>query len=219
MRISFVHGEDSAKAYQKYGQLIAQSQKRGFTIIPIANIKDVVSQSLFEDKLVFTLEKPAKVKPNDWKWFKLNADKYNSNLLIFYDGTAPAQVIRNLPTSTQVEKFEYPKIIFQFLESFYPGNSHNCLSLFNQLVHKQPVELIFHLLSRQLRDLYWVELSTNTLNLPIWRKNKLSQQAGKFGKKNLRRAISILSEIDIKSKTSDASLKAMLDLFIIKELK
>ncbi len=219
MRISLIHGEDTVKAYGRYTELLNQSKQRGFEINAIDDVKKIVGQSLFEDRTVFTLDKPNKVKPNDWKWLKENASKYNSNLLIFYDGNAPATVTRNLAKDVKIEKFELPKIIFQFLDSIYPGNLKNSLKLFKELSENEPLELVLYLTARHLRDLYWAAASPNDLILPPWRKNKLTSQAKRILDRKIKKMINDLSSIDIKTKTSDENLKDLLDLFIIKHLE
>lgn len=219
MRISLIHGEDSAKAYEKFRTLVDGAKAKGFEIINIDDIHKIVSQSLFEEKLVFTLDKPNKIKQNDWKWLEKEAPKYNSNLLICYEGNAPAILIKNLPKNAKKERFDLPKIIFTFLDSLYPGNSKQSLTLLNDLTQNEPIELVFHLLSRHLRDLYWIKISPKTIPIPIWRANKLKNQATKFSLEKLKNIINNLSEIDIKTKTSNEDLKTSLDFVIIKYLK
>ncbi len=219
MRINLIHGEDSLKAYEKYTNLLNQSKKKGFDVIQITDPKEVVNQSLFEGKVVFTLEKPNKVKLSDWKWLGKNAPKYNSNLLIYYESVVPAAVLRTFPKETIIQKFELPKIIFQFLDSFWKDNSKNSLKLLNDLVKNEPIELVFHLLARHLRDLYWVKESKETMQISEWRVSKLANQANKFLAGNLKEIINELSEIDIKSKTTDTDLRSSLDQLIIKYLK
>ena len=180
MRISLIHGEDNIKAYKRYRELIDQSKSKNFEITPITDIHNIVSQSLFEDKTVFTLEKANKTKPNDWKWLGKNATKYNSNLLIYFEGKVPLSISKTFPKETKIEKFELPRIIFQFLDSFWPGNSKNTLKLLNSLVINEPIELVFHLLSRTIKDLYWAKVAPETMGIPSWRISKLKNQANKF---------------------------------------
>ena len=158
MRISLINGEDTAEAYNHYISLIDGAKKKGFDIIPILDIKQIVNRSLFEDKVVFTLERPKKISLSGWRWLKENSKKYNSNLLIYWDGNTPATVTKLLPKETVVKKFDLPKIMFKFIESFYPGNSKVCIKLLNELSQKEPIELILHLLSLNLRELYWAKI-------------------------------------------------------------
>lgn len=219
MRISLIHGEDSQKAYSRYRELVGGSKKKGFEIINISDIKNISGQSLFEDKVVFTLEKANKVKLADWKWLSKNAASYNSNLLIYYDGSAPATTTKNLPKAIKIEKFDLPKIVFSFLDNIYPGNSKRILSQLSDLVKNEPIELVFHLLSRHLRDLYWSKVGFETMDLPDWRILKLKKQSDKFETKDLKKFINELSEIDVKAKTSDEDLKSLLDILIVKRLE
>src|SRR5258708_7001683 len=214
MRISLIHGENSTKAYEKFRQLIDSSKKKGFDIVQINDIKKIVRQSLFEEKIVFVLNKPSKIKLNDWKWFTKNAPKYNSNLLIYNDGNLPSLILRAFPKEASIEKFDLPKIIFTFLDSFWPGNSKNALKLLNELVINEPIELVFHLLSRHVRDLYWVKVSADSLEIPDWRKSKIKNQSDKFSLEVLSKVINELAEIDVKSKTSNEDLKSSLDILI-----
>lgn len=219
MRISLIHGEDIKKAYNHYQEQINSSKKKGFEIIPITGVHQIVSQSLFEDKIIFNLDKPKKVSANEWIWLGKNSPKYNSNLLIYYEGNAPVVITKNLPKDSKKEKFELPKIIFQFLDSFYPDNFENCLKLLDNVAKNEPIELVFHLLSLRMRELYWLKISKETLNLPSWRKTKLSSQAEKYSIENIQNMIKNLAGIDIKSKTGDNNLKNMLDILIVKYLQ
>lgn len=219
MRISLIHGEDKEKAYLRYRELVDGSKKKGFEIINLTDIKNISGQSLFEDKIVFTLLNASKIKLTDWKWLNKNAASYNSNLLIYFDGNSPVGVLKQLPKNASIQKFDLPKIVFTFLDSIYPTNSKRILSLLNDLIKNEPIELVFHLLSRHLRDLYWSKVSFETMDLPDWRILKLKKQSDKFELEDLKNFINYLSEIDIKTKTSDEDLKSLLDIVITKQLK
>lgn len=219
MRISLIHGENIVVAYEKYRQLIDSSKLKGFEIVQINDLHNIVSQSLFEEKVVFTVDRPKDIKPNDWKWLSKNCSKYNSNLLIFWEGNASSLVLGFLPKSVTVEKFDLPKILFNFLDSFYPGNCQKILGLLDRLVKNQPIELVFSMLARHLRDLYWVKSDEASLDYPDWRVLKLAKQAERFTTSDLGFMISELSIIDMKTKTGDSDLRVMLDLVIVKYLK
>ena len=219
MRISLIHGENVVVAYERYRQLVDSSKIKGFEIVQISDLHNIVSQSLFEEKVVFTVDRPKDIKPNDWKWLSKNSSGYNSNLLIYWEGNASSVVLGFLPKSVTVEKFDLPKILFNFLDSFYHGNCQKILGLLDRLVKNQPIELVFSMLARHLRDLYWVKVEEESLDYPDWRVLKLAKQAAKFTTSDLEFLISALSEIDIKTKTSDSDLRTMLDLMIVKYLK
>lgn len=218
MRISLIHGDNSPAAYEKYRALIDGAKVKNFQIITINSPKEVVGQSLFDDKIVFILEKPKKVNIKDWKWLKENAKNYNSNLLVLYEGNAPVTVTRNFPKDAKILKHELPKILFQYLDNLYPNNPR-LLKLFNDVIKLQAVELILAMMARQFRDLYWVKVDATSIQIPDWRVLKLLKQADKFEENDLKKIINRLAKIDIQTKTSDTDLKTELDLFLIEELK
>ena len=219
MRISLIHGEDNLASYTKYRQLIDSAKKKGFGIIPISELKEIVSQSLFEEKTVFSFSQAKKVNPSDWKWLFTNSSKYNSNLLIYFPGGAPAGVLRNLPKDVKVERFDFPKVVFQFLENIKPGNSRNLVRLLGEAVKHEPVELVFHLMGRHLRDLYWMKVARETLSIPEWRKAKLQRQADGFEREDLKILINDLAQIDIQAKVGSEDVKSLLDIWIVKHLE
>ena len=124
-----------------------------------------------------------------------------------------------MPADFKLEKFELPKILFTSLESFYPGNSERAIRLLHDLIKTEAVEMIFFMLSRHLRDLYWISTDPKSPQFPAWRASKLKSQANKFGTERLIQIISDLSDIDIDVKTSKANLLTSLDLLMVKQLK
>lgn len=124
-----------------------------------------------------------------------------------------------MPKDFKMEKFELPKILFTFLEAFYPGNSTRALKLLHDLTQTQAIELTFFMISRQMRDLYWIKIDPNSNHFQSWQASKLKSQTAKFTIDQLEIIISLLSDIDIKVKTSKADLLTELDLLIVKQLE
>ena len=112
-----------------------------------------------------------------------------------------------------------PVILWNFLEGLYPGNSTKSIQKLHILFEKEAPELIFTLIAKLFRDLYWVKMDAMTLPYPSWRVGKLKAQSLKFTVDQLRLLIASLTEIDIKVKTSKSDLVTELDLLIIKQLE
>ncbi len=112
-----------------------------------------------------------------------------------------------------------PRNIFKFLESFYPGNSRGCLNLYYDVINGEPVEFLFSLLSKQVRDLYWVIVEPSTIPYPSWRVAKLEYQSKHFKKNDLVDLIKRLSKLDIRTKTTKQNLADSLDLLILTNLQ
>ena len=152
-------------------------------------------------------------------WINKEADNLDATLVIYNQGIVDLKLIKSLPKNTKVEEFKLKSYIWNFLDSFYPGNVKNVLLLLNEVVKKDPVEFLFTLLVRHLRDLYWLKIDPKALNYPSWRLSKLKRQASRFSEKVLKSIIADLADADIKSKTSQVDLKDSLDFLIATKLE
>src|SRR6185503_4577324 len=110
-------------------------------------------------------------------WINKNQDGIEGNLVIYSEGTIPITILRKFKKIHKTEEYKLPKIIFQFLEAFYPKNK-SLIQLFTKLTERDSAEFAFALLTRHLRDLYWSKVGN--LPYPSWRVGKLKAQAGKF---------------------------------------
>jgi len=143
--------------------------------------------------------------------------KINPENLIIWEGKKiDGRVLSSW--STSVLRFDLPVIIFRFLDSLAPGNATQAINLFHQSLEQDPPELIFHLLSRQVRLLILAaDLGEKGLNqMQDWQKGKLIRQAKKFGLAKLTKIYKELLQIDWQQKTSRTpfTLVSQLDLFL-----
>jgi hypothetical protein len=212
MKIIVLHGDDTAKSYERLMKFVEAAKKRGWEIV---TDEFPNTPSLFgTDRLIIYRDFSLLTKRDI-----INFDKFDGTLVIYHDGVLPQTFLKLMPKDFKMEKFDLPKLLFTFLESFYPGNSLRCLKMLHNLAEFQAVELIFFMLARHLRDLYWVSVDTKSVQFPAWRMSKLKSQAEKFGEEKLKQVISKLSDIDIAVKTSKGDLLTELDLLIVKQLE
>jgi DNA polymerase III delta subunit len=182
--------------------------------------EELSTQSLFKKEMLYILREITKVKKNDLKWLSKNFKDLPGTLVIYQEGNLGKDVTPLLPKEAKREVYELPRLIFNFLDSFYPGNISSCLKLFHQLIKNEPPEFVFALLGRHLRDLYWISDDPKTLKYESWRKEKLLRQVKHFDQKGkVAEIINLLSEIDMKVKTSEANLVDLLDHLIITKLE
>ncbi len=224
MKITLIHGKDVEKGRLRYLNIVTALKKNNWEIIKI-NLEDKVSlidkvsssNSLFSDKTLYIIEKFNKVPVHEIE--KLSQIQNDSNILFWQEGEGLQKNLKKLPKTTNIEKFDIPVLLFKFLDSFFPGNSINSISVLHELLKTEPIELVFALLARHVRDLYWALEVSDSLPYPSWRSQKLKSQAAKFGKLKLTKIIKLLVNADIESKTSQSLLSQSLDLLILKELK
>ena len=223
MKVTLIHGDDILKARNRYRHIVDAIRVRGWEIVNINLSRPIAEQlrsnSLFSDEILFVLETAEKLTTADLSWLTKNASDYSANLLLLYKGKVLKTYINKLPKETKEEKFEIPQELFKMLDSTYPGNTRVVLNLVHKVVKNQPVELVFFMLARQFRDLYWVLVDEKSTGLPSWRIGKMKVQAKRFGEEKLGKMINKLADLDIKSKTSQLDLGQSLDLFLISSLQ
>ena len=212
MKIIVLHGDDSAKSYERLMKFVETAKKRSWEIL---TDEFPNTPSLFGTERLIIYRDYKLLTSKDIK----NFDRFEGTLVIYHPGDLPQTFIKQMPKDFKMEKFELPKILFTFLESFYPSNSQRSLKLLHDLVKNTAIELIFFMLARHLKDLYWVTIDPTTNQYPSWRLSKLKSQANKFTVENLKLIIKNLADIDILVKTSKADLLTELDLLMVKQLE
>src|SRR4029079_9436574 len=184
------------------------------------NLQTIVrSEDLFGNEKLVIVDSFDLLSKKDLEWMKEHADTFAGNLVIHHTKLLPRTKIKSIPGLTKVEEFTYPVILWKMIDSFYPGNAKNFLTLMHQVIEKEAPELVFGLLAKQVRDLYWVLVDPYNCPIPDWKIAKLQSVAKKFSEEKLEKIIEELAEIDIQSKTSDSELKDLLDLMVVRELQ
>ena len=225
MKVILLHGDHSLDSYHRLQKLIQVAKERGWEIIKIGS-KDNLSlpekfttSNLFQGERLFVVENLTKIKKAHLEWFKKNVKRLSGTTIIYHTNTITGGLLKLIPKASKTEEYKLPKLIFKFLESFWPGNSTNSIRLLHEVIKDESPEFVFNLLSRHLRDLYWVALDKDSMSYPGWRISKLTHQAKRFEEGKIAELINTLAETDIKVKTSKASIIDSLDFIIASELE
>jgi len=225
MKVILLHGDHSLDSYNRLQKLIQVAKERSWEIIKIG-AKDnfslpekLTTSNLFEKERFYVVENLTKIKKADLEWFKKNIKRLSGTTIIYHSSTITNNLLKLIPKASKTEEYKLPKLIFKFLESFWPGNSRNSIKLLHEVVENEAPEFVFNLLSRHLRDLYWVILDKDSMSYPGWRISKLTQQAKRFPNGKITELIKTFAEIDIKVKTSKANIIDSLDFIIASELE
>jgi len=224
MKIYLIHGDHSEKSYSKLNEYLDKGREKEWKIINIkANngflIEALLSIDLFDKNRIYVSRSFSKLSKKDIEFLNDNKEKLPGVLIFYSETKINDSYIKKINNIDRVEEFPLPKIIFSFLESFFPKNTNNCLKLYHSLLTNEKIEFIFYLLSKHLRDLYWVSKYPSKIPYPSWRVEKLERQASKFKEGSIKDIINLLSDIDIKSKTTASNLADLLDFLIITKLE
>lgn len=225
MKVIVLHGDNTIKTYERFQGFIKEARRRGWEVnridekSPLSLPEQLTAKSLFGREAFFVVENPLKIDKADFVWLKSKSNDIPGTLVLYHAGYLPQYIIKSLPKIHKTEEHKLPKLIWKFLDSFYPGNIKPCLTLLHQVAKTEPVEFVFALLARNVRDLYWVSMDESSLSYPVWRISKLKRQAKRFKNEKLKEIIKELAEADIKAKTSKVDLKDSLDFLIITKLE
>jgi len=225
MKTLIIHGDDTFESYRFLTDLFKKTKKKKWQIIYIDINKDtsvsesIIQDSLFDQKRLYVLRNYKSLGKNDLKWIKEKLSDIDGYLVIYYEGKIASQFIKSISGDKKERLFELPVIVFKFLESFYTGNSKETLNLLYKLKTNKPVEFMFAMLARYLKDLYWVSIDPSSIPYASWRVSKLEKQSKRFDSGKIENIIKRLSDLDIKVKTSKENLEESLDLLILQELE
>lgn len=216
MNIILLQGNDELTIRQRLSELKSKAKAKGFSIryLPTPSLG-----SLFETKTLFILEGSTKLSKTDQKWLSFNLQQKSLYLIAVVPGVSETKLLTEIDNNLKVERYDLPKIIFNWLESFYPHNAKACIKLFHQLLSGTPVEYLFNLLSRHLVNLYWAKRDPATINQAPWKLAKLKQQSQKYKPGDLKAIIQQLAETDLLVKTSRLDMASALDHLIIRRLQ
>ena len=216
-----LHGENEIASRRILNELTNKAKVKSITIKRIdlgdtnTSIHDFLSPDLFGEYLLL-IENAGRLSKNQLQRIK----ESNLKEIIFYQkGSIPKGVLKDLSTFSEVMELKLSKIIYKFLDSFSPKNANKCIKLLHELEGKEADELILHLLSKYLRDLYLIKVKPEKLDYPDWRILKLENQSRNWTLNKIKEVIKKLSIVDVKLKSSNITLTSALDLLIIDELE
>lgn len=225
MKVIVLHGDNHVASYERLQKFIDVGQDRGWDIIRIDDKSQSVSESLasqglFEKDKLIVVNDFSLINKSDFKWINEKKNSIDGTIVIFSKKPLTKTKLKALKKIDKVEEFKLPKLIWKFLDSFYPGNSENSLKLLNGLSENEPIEFVFSLLGRHVRDVYWAKVEPETIPYPSWRVGKLKGQAAKFSSSDeIKNLVDELAKADIESKTGGNDIKDLLDFIIITKLE
>lgn len=224
MKIKIFHGDNLVESRMALSQEVSKARKAGMEVVTVSGVKADFTQirsalesgSLFgQDKLVviedFLSSSSSSFKKKTLAYLK---KAQFENELILWEG----REIKNLPLKVETKLFRLDPILFRFLESLKQGSPEASLELLRQLKKKEKPEMIFHMMTRQIRLLILAkDLGEEGLaSLASWQKGKLIRQAQAFDLNHLVFLFGKLLEIDLEQKTSSDPfpLSSRLDLLV-----
>jgi len=225
MKILIIHGDHILKSRERFHEIIKSSKEKGWEVVRVSgddkfNISEKLSAgTLFANKVLYVIDDYKVITSSDLTWLQKNNENLEGFLIIYSQILITKTNLKKFPKGFNNEEFMLPKLIWKFFESVYPNNTKQCLTLLHEVVKTEPLEFVFHLLARHIRDLYWLSIDPKGPDYQPWRIGKLKSQANRFEGSSLKEFIKSLAELDIKVKTSGDELHSALDFTIATHLE
>lgn len=225
MNSYLLHGENHPESRKKLSEIIDQAKGQAWEVIKVEGLKDKVdpsllsrSQSILGGGQYFVIENyfsGARKAPQTVKELFTNLD--STVAFIFWESKSiPYQTARALEKYLSVIEYKIPKTLFNFLNSFSPGNTESALKSLQYAKRENPPDMLLIMLSRQVRMLYLALVDPKGLKVPDWQKRNLVLQSKKFTPAQLLYLHHQLLELDRKNKKSQLpeDLGSSLDLLV-----
>lgn len=199
MKIIILHGQNFDRSYERLSRFIDEAKKRNWEIL-----HDEVSStpSLFGKERLIVIRNLSVLTKNVIK----SLDKLDGTLVVYSGDDIPQSIIKSF-SKAKIEKFDVSKSIWKFLDK-------PTLMGFHEVIKDEPVEFVFALLSKRIRDLLFPPS-----HYQPWQIGRLKNQKAEYTDSKLIKMIGQLAEIDKAVKTGEAELTFSLDLFITKNLQ
>lgn len=224
MKIIVLHGEDEISARSRLFSFIEEAKRRNWLVERIKDGDSILEklklESLYFPNLLLILENYRALDKDAVKFLGANLGNMDKVLVICSFGKViPQSDLRKFPKSTRIEKFDYPKVMYDLWNNILPNNSQRILTLLREALKANPPELVFHSFFKRIRDLYWIKISPSTIPYGSRQVYWLERQASHFTQEDLRRILNFLAEVDTEAKMSTLGIDFYLDLVVFKYLK
>ncbi|MEK7524976.1 MAG: hypothetical protein AAB548_01230 [Patescibacteria group bacterium] len=216
-----IHGEDTVSARNRLNELIGLAQEKGLGLkrLTAKDLDLTIATQVLEAATLFG-ETPLIIIEG---LFSLTKSKNKDNLLEFisryqdrdlllFEDKALSPTALAPFAKAKPEEYKPAAIIFAFLDSLRPGGAAKSLKLLESLESaRQPAELIFAMLVRQVRLLIQAGQPAD-LKMAPWQKSRLTAQARLFGEASLLKLHGRLYHLDKDLKTGANPLDLSLQL-------
>ena len=217
-------GENQVKSRDVLNELKDQAKAKGKEIIrlkgrslELAELKQAMeSESLFGGEKLVVIEELFSARESSRKKNIIDYLKSESDGLVVWEGKKIDK--RKLKGfDAEIKEFEVSSVIFKLTDSLSPNNTDKMLALLKSCLEKESPEMIFYMITRQVRLMLQAIDDADDFKGPGWLKGKMKRQAKGFGKENLLKVHEDLYQIDkgVKTGASPIGLDAQLEMLLI----
>ncbi len=227
--ITILHGENISVSRKHYIDLKQKSKAPitldGATLTMTDLAQALEGQGLFgETSDIFIEEfftKRKQSKETEALTMYIQSKNKHHTIVFWESKDLTISQLKSFPKAT-VQKAEFTKILFSFLDALKPKQGPNALKLFHELITTEDVEFVFFMIVRHFRILlaildYDQENKIDEVKrMAPWQMSKLKKQAALFGKDRLLGHYAALFTIETAMKKGKLALplQQTIDFFL-----
>lgn len=228
--ISIIHGEDTASSRKFYIDAKTKSAHAITFSGGTLNLTDLAQalegDSLFDstNKEIFIEDFFSKKQSKEFKNIASFLQKHSKGVNInIWESKTLSKSQLSIFKNQVIKLFALPKSLFLFLDAIKPQNGKELIVLFHKTLETTEPELIFFMITRQIRLLLALssESATNQIDelarLAPWQKSKMQGQVGLFSVSDLKNIFDKICSIEISQKTGSSilSLPQSIDFLLL----
>lgn len=140
-----------------------------------------------------------------------------ADIILYEDKEVDKTTLTKLGSNIKIFFYKTPVVIFQLLDSLRPGSAKTTLGYLAQVVASEPVEIVFVMLIKRVRQLIQLKDGVTPDGLQSWQAGRLTTQARNFTIEQLiaMHAQLLTTDIAIKTGSSPFTLTQLVEQLII----
>lgn len=206
-----IHGTDLVLSQKKLDELLISAKEKNIEIerkeaknlSPATLSQFITPSSLFSSSRLLVINSLLSLPQsnNKKKLIDLLKQTKNKDLVLYEIKNVHPATIKSLPT-TKVLHFKESPLIYKFLDNLHPDRPQAAINTLKEIVeNRQPLEMLFFMLARHVRQLIQVK-TPGSLKLAPWQVSKVAKQSSLFTIEQLIGLHKKLYEIDKRQKLS-----------------
>jgi hypothetical protein len=137
--------------------------------------------------------------------------------ILFWEGKELSKgILTKLGTSTQLQLFKLPVVLFTFLDSIAPKNPRVLIDVYRKTILTNDPYFVFTMVIRRVHDLICIAEGVPSDSAQAWQMGRLTKQAKLFTIEKLLSMQRNLLALDISNKSGNSALllQSSLELFL-----
>lgn len=226
--LTIIHGDDTEKSYNELCRIKESLREKEVRMLDGKHLtsaeltQSLQSSSLFGKDVCIIIERLlSSVNKKTTLYTQLvkiiSESMGNADIVLYEAKELDKTTLGKFGQDVRIQVFMIPRIIFEFLDGLYKGNTQASLNKFQSIASHEPVEIVFSMIVKRFRYLIQLKDGITPEGLAPWQAARLTRQARFFTMIELVNNYKKLARIELAVKTGQSpfTLSQHIEQFII----